>query len=234
MYRTTELLSNSDRGMTIITKGGHLYGYSSLIILLPEYDLGITLLIAGESRALSWLQNKVLTATANTIEEIARGQVKEKYAGTYSSSKINSSVSLDLDGSSGLVINEWVSNGTDFLHEYISFQSNPHEPTHGEAQLVPAGIRRSNGGEVWRATFVPNNREPKSVIDACMINDVDSLMYGGRSLHEFVFILDGSGHASSVEIPALRVTLHKTGDGQLAHQSFNSRALSLAQKYLGL
>ena len=236
MYRTTALLSDCDRGITIITKAGGLYGYSSHIILLPEYDIGITALVAGESKALFWLENKVLTATANTVEEMARSQVKERYAGTYNSPEINSTVSLSLNGSSGLVINEWISNGTDFLHEFTSFQTRQREPVHGRVQLVPAGVHRKNGGEVWRATYVPDVREPKSVIDGCMINDVDSLMYGGRSLHEFVFFLDDNGHAMSVEIPALRVALEKIGGGETTLQSAKRLFLEypLAQIYLGL
>ena len=218
IYRTTDLLRDSDRGMTIITKIGNLFGYFSHVIMLPEYDVAITILVAGDPKARSWLENKVLTATANTVEKIARCQTGMRYGGLYSSSDINSSVSLDLCGSSGLVINEWVSNGTDFLHEFVSLHSGDDEFIKGRVQLVPAGIRRSNGAEVWSATFVPNSRQPKSVIDVCMVNDVDLFMYGDRSLHEFLFFSDDYGHMSEIELPALRITLQRMESPRAWHR----------------
>ena len=45
-------------------------------------------------------------------------------------------------------------------------------------QIVPAKIRPTDGVESWRATVVPDDRESKGVIDFCLINDVDSFIYG--------------------------------------------------------
>ena len=222
IYRTTSLLCDSDRGVTIITKIGNLFGYFSHVIMLPEYDVAITILVAGDSKARSWLGNKVLNATANTVEKIARYRTGTRYGGLYSSSCMNSSVSLDLYGSSGLVIKEWISNGTDFLHEFISLHSNHDDLIEGRVQLVPAGIRRSNGAEVWSATFVPNSRQPESVIDVCMDNDVDLFMYGDRSLHEFLFFSNENGRVGEVEIPALRITLQKMPNAGAVHQLVGS------------
>lgn len=188
IYRTTSLLPDTNRGMTIVTKAGGLFGYSSHAILLPEYDLAIVALVAGDGTALGWLEEQVLSAVSKVIENIARNQAKERYAGTFRSSAINSSVTLSIRGSSGLVIDSWVSNGTDFLLEYVALQSGKRDLTGGKVQLMPAGIRRSNGGEVWRASFIPNKRDHVGVINSCMVNDVDDLMYGDRSLQEFVFL----------------------------------------------
>ena len=222
IYRTTDLLRDSDRGMTIITKIGNLYGYYSQVIMLPEYDVAVTILVAGDAKARSWLENKILPATANTVENIARDQARTRYGGLYRSSNINSSVSLDLCGSSGLVINQWISNGTNFLREFISLHSTDDEFIEGSVQLVPAGIQRSNGAEVWSATFVPNSRQPKSVIDVCLINDVDLFMYGDRSLHEFLFFSDENGHIGEVEMPALRIALQKMAIAGALHHSVGS------------
>lgn len=221
IYRTTDLLRDSDRGMTIITKIGNLYGYFSHIIMLPEYDIAITILVAGDPKARSWLENKVLTPITNIVEKIARHQTRTRYGGLYGSSNINSSISLDLCGSSGLVITEWISNGTDFLHEFVSLHSDD-EFIEGRVQLVPAGIRRSNGAEVWSATFVPKSRQSKSVIDVCMVNDVDLFMYGGRSVHDFLFLLNENGRVSDVELPALRITLQRVATAGALHRLVES------------
>ena len=209
IFRTTNLLSDSDRGVTLITKGGALYGYYSHVILLPEYDLAITVLIAGDSGGLKWLENQVLTATTKLVEETARSQARDRYTGYYKSLQINSSITLELDGSSGLRITSWISNGTDFLPEYVGIHTDQRDPSQGRVQLVPANIRRSSGGEVWHATFVPNNRTPASVIDTCMINDVDVLMYGNRNLQEFVFHANDENEITAVELPGFRAVLQK-------------------------
>ena len=210
IYRTTHLLSDTDRGMTIISKGGALYGYYSKVILLPEYRFAITVLVAGDYPALKWIENQVLKATSQALEFLARSQAAERYAGLYQAHEINSSVVLRLDGSSGLTVDSWISNGTDFLLEFITLQSGQTNLSRGKVQLVPANIERVNDGELWRAAYVPNKRDPTSVIDGCMVNDVDNLMYGGRSLLEFVFLFDDNTAVTGVELPGLRVALQKS------------------------
>ena len=209
IYRTTELLSDSDRGVTLITKGGALYGYYSHIILLPEYDLAITALVAGDSQGLGWLESKVLTATTKLAEDLARRQARDRYAGYYKSLQINSSITFDVTDSSGLTITSWISNGTDFLLEYVGIHTGQRDPSQGRVQLLPAGVRRSSGGEVWHASFVPHKRTADSVIDSCMINDVDTVMYGDRSLQEFVFHANEDEEVTEVELPGFRVVLPK-------------------------
>ena len=208
IYRTTELLSDSDRGVTVITKGGALFGYYSHIILLPEYDLAITALVAGESQALAWLENQVLTATTKFVEDIARSQARDRYTGYYKSLQINSSITLELNGSSGLTITSWISNGTNFLLEYVGIHTGKRDPSQGRVQLVPS-VRRSSGGEVWHVSFVPNKRIADSVIDTCMINDVDTLMYGDRSLQDFIFHANDDDQVTEVELPGFRAVLQK-------------------------
>lgn len=234
IYRTTKLLSDTDRGMTIVTKGGALNGYYSHIILLPEYNFAITVLVAGDSQALGWLEKQVLTATAGVVESIARSQTKKRYAGKYQASGINSSLALELNGSSGLVIDSWISNGTDFLLEYVGIHTGKYDLDQGKVQLLPAGVRRSNGGEVWRASFVPSYQEIESVIDGCMINDVDNLMYGDRSLQEFVFVADGGRKITLLELPGLRVVMEKQSDVERIKQSAGSRGWDAFQHILGL
>lgn len=227
-------MSDTDRGMTIVTKGGALYGYYSHVILLPEYDFGITVLVSGDAQALRWLENQVLTATTRVVESMARSQIKERYAGKYQSSEINSSLALELNGSSGLVIDSWISNGTDFLTEYVSLHTGKRDFDQGRVQLVPAGVSRSNGGEVWRASFVPNYRDIESVIDGCMINDVDDLMYGDRSMQEFIFFKDSRGQVSQVELAGFRAVLEKQPAVERTEQSAGSRGWDVFQHILGL
>ena len=207
--RTTDLLQDSDRGVSIITKAGGLPGYSLHIVLVPEFDLGFTILVAGKYEALQWLDNEVIGKVFRSVETVAREQTSENYAGLYRAYRINSSIELEVNGGSGLVVKSWSSNGTDFLAEYMFTKTGKREAGQGRVQLMPTRTRNSNGDERWRALFVPVLTEVKLPIDGCMINDVDSLMYGGKSIEELVFLFGRDGKATGIELPALRITLHK-------------------------
>ena len=234
IYRTTKLLSDSDRGVTLVTKGGALYGYYSHVILLPEFDLAITVLVAGDSQGREWLGNQVLTATAKLVEDIARSQARDRYTGYYKSLQINSSITFELNGSSGLTITSWISNGTNFLLEYVGIHTGQQDPSQGRVQLIPAGIRRSSGGEAWHASFVSNKRTPDSVIDSCMINDVDTVMYGDRSLQEFVFHANDDGEVTEVELPGFRAVLQKQPKAEAMVRPARCLERTFLQHVLGL
>ena len=234
IYRSTELLSDSDRGVTLITKGGALNGYYSHVILLPEYDLAITILVAGDVQGRVWLENQVLTATAKLVEEISRSQARDRYTGFYKSLQINSSITFELNDSSGLTITSWVSNSTNFLLEYTGIHTGQRDPSQGRVQLVPAGVRRSSGGEVWHASFVPNKRTADSVIDGCMINDVDTLMYGDRNLQEFVFHANDDEKVIDVELPGFRAVLQKQPKMETMVQPARCSGRNYLQHVLGL
>ncbi|KAL8792226.1 MAG: hypothetical protein Q9195_005182 [Heterodermia aff. obscurata] len=234
IYRTTGLIPDSDRGVTLITKGGALYGYYSHIILLPEFDLAITVLVAGESEGREWLEKQVLTATTKLVEDIARSQARDRYTGYYKSLQINSSITFEINGSSGLTITSWISNGTDFMLEYVGIHTGQRDLSQGRIQLVPAGLRRRSGGEAWHATFVPNKRTADSVIDSCMINDVDTVMYGDRSLQEFVFHANNEGEVTEVELPAFRAVLRKHPKAEAMVRPAGCSRWNYFQQILGL
>lgn len=219
--RSTDLLQDTDRGVSLITKAGALAGYSLHIVLVPEFDLGFTVLVAGEYEALKWLDNEVVTKVFGGIETIAREQTSENFAGLYRADGIDSSIELEVNGGSGLIVKSWLSNGTDFLAEYVFLKTSKRGAEQGRVQLIPVKTRDSKGGERWRASFVPPLTETKVPIDGCMINDVDSLMYGGESLEELVFLRDGNGKATGIELPALRITLHRD-TGRIKGKSFRS------------
>ncbi|KAL9592936.1 MAG: hypothetical protein Q9179_006238 [Wetmoreana sp. 5 TL-2023] len=233
IFRTSDLIPDSDRIQTIITKAGSLTGYTSQLLLIPEHDVGIVLLVAGESRALAWLREEMLRNVIPAIETIAREQTNDRLSGTYTASysPIDSSVSVEVQGSWGLVLTSWISNGTDFLTRYVDMRKRKEDGP-GKVQLTPSGIKRGSKGEVWRAQFVPDKVASSGIINTHVITDVDQLNYASRSLDEFVFELDASGNAVEVELPALRVKLRRRPDPEGQH-SFSARLRNL-MKPLGL
>ncbi|KAL9012451.1 MAG: hypothetical protein Q9173_002788 [Seirophora scorigena] len=213
IFRSSGLLPDSDRIQTVITKAGGLRGYTSQLLLIPEYNLGIVVLVAGEGHALAWLREELLKAVVPAVDSIARQQTAERFSGIYISAdkQINSSISVNVQGSSGLVLTSWISNGTDFLATYIQmFQHVSGSAAPGKVQLTPSLTKRGSEGVVWRAEFVPDELLAAArVIDMRLVTDVDTFTYASRSVEEFSFSMDLSGIASKVHLPGLRITLTK-------------------------
>ncbi|KAL8664193.1 MAG: hypothetical protein Q9202_003271 [Teloschistes flavicans] len=235
IFRTSDILSDSDRIQTIVTKAGGLTGYTSQLLLIPEYDVALVLLVAGDGNARNWIREEILKAVVPKLEDMSRRETGDRLTGTYTSSndRINSSLSVEVQGSSGLVVTSWISNSTDFLTKYIDW-STPKERS-GESskvQLIPTGTRREKHGEVWRARYVPRDVPSKGIISMDDINDVDIFNYASRSVEEFVFRTDSLGYADAVELPAFRVTLTKRQEHADSHGSLGAW-VNRAMKPLG-
>ncbi|KAL8839752.1 MAG: hypothetical protein Q9170_001623 [Blastenia crenularia] len=212
IFRTRDLLPDSDRIQTIITKAGGLRGYTSQLLLIPEYDLGLVVFVAGDGHALAWLRDEILKALLPIVEGTTRDQTASGFSGTYKSTDthINSSISIEVQGPSGLVITSWISNATDFLARYVSMSTRAGGVARpGKVQLTSAGTRRGATDEVWRAQFVPDQFPSGGVINMGFITDVDTFTYAARSVEEFVFEIDASGQATAVTLPAFRIKLKR-------------------------
>jgi CubicO group peptidase (beta-lactamase class C family) len=86
IYRTANILPDTDRPVTFVTKSGGLPGYVSIIIIVPDYDLGVTILVGGNERLLSKLRKLVTVPLIEAIERMAFDQMEENYGGTYGKS----------------------------------------------------------------------------------------------------------------------------------------------------
>jgi CubicO group peptidase (beta-lactamase class C family) len=238
IFRTDRILLPDDkrraRTVTFFTKGGGLPGYKTLILLVPEYDLGITFLTAGDETFPEVLVEMVIGPLIRAADKLAARQVKETYVGRYTSPSTeehmaNSTLTLTYTSTHGLEINEWISNSTDVL-SIISkhFPKN----TKFRAQLIPSGLYRDEKqlGEVWRiATVMDRESPPESVLgrwsehennagswsgfapvsDEFCISDVDNIMYAGTPLSEVVFWDrdEKTGMFGKVELPAFGMNL---------------------------
>lgn len=217
IYHTDRVLQDSRRTVRFITKGGGLPGYTSIIILAPDYDLGFTILVAGNSDLLLKLQN-IVTKFIRPAEHHAVQQLKERYAGTYvsSDSKLNSSVKLVAD-ERGLVVTEFISNSSDILN---LGRVKHWIPKNGFAQLVPTLLFRNaedQRGEEWRGQPVEDRSHHDREIwaDFC-ITDIEGPMYAAVPINNVVF-WDQDEHNvfETLELSAFRVNLtraHETAE----------------------
>ena len=145
--RSTKLTPDG-RAVDIITKGGALNQYFSTIILIPEFGLGVTILIAGHSSALWDLRENIIATLVPAADKLVRQEVRAVYAGTWADSDSfwgppnwNWSLKLEVDNlGPGMRVREWVSNGTDFLEVYGRMKVMPSDPDAWEARLIPTGV----------------------------------------------------------------------------------------------
>ncbi len=224
IFRTDKILNNTNRPVTFVTKSGGLPGYISYIMLLPDYDLGITILV-GEDPASSGgdlpsrLRELISVQTVRAAETLAQKTLHHRYVGHYSSStpNLNSSITLSHTPSRGLFLTSFISNGTDFLTTWrplirqLTGGSDAWRP-----QLVPTLLYRDQAelkGERWRMLIVPEGQGGEGVWDDFHITDDDPLSYAGKPLNEVVFWEGGGegGQVEELEMTAFRVRMKRTG-----------------------
>lgn len=145
-------------------------------------------------------------------------QLAERYSGVYVSANgsLNSSLTLAVDPGSkhGLVVREFISNGTDVLSSpllRLALGDDADKPW--RVQLIPTLLYRdklAQKGELWRMLVILDRTGSKHEIwdDFCN-TDVDYPRYAGKPLNEIVFWGNKEGHAVEAELSAFRVKLQR-------------------------
>ena len=216
IFRTTAILTDTNRPVTFITKGGGLAGYYSYVVLIPQYDLAISMLSAGNLGSFESLLESITTPLVRGAEDFAQRNLASTYAGTYDDAHLSSSITLAQSPDKSLHISAWSSNHTDVLaplNEYVSalagtaggiyYQAIPTSETRVQDNLT---------GEVWRFynvldTPAESNTTSQIWNDYCVTN-VDPLDYAGKPFNELVFwFVDGK--VVSVGLTAFNATLEK-------------------------
>ena len=195
----------------------------TVIMVVPEYDLGITILTAGDETFLELIRELVTVPLIQAADKVAKRQVQGAYAGTYKASHLNSSIQLSYSARHGLEITNWISNGTDMLQVIPVQFKIPASKFH--AQVIPTLLFRDEkhqNGERWRILIVtdPSTAGGRGGIweDFC-ISDVDTMMYAGKPLNEMVFWdNDHDGEFETVELTAFRISMTRSENASMKEQ----------------
>ena len=215
--RTNEVVKGlkSTRPLTFITKGGGMPGYTSIMIMVPEYAIGITILVAGNGKALGDLREVVVKEMVSFAEEAAMAELRARYVGTYEDWRSNSSITLAQSDNYGLTVTRWISNGIDTLlglggiyertgglwvmHVLPTLLFEDEDKQEGERwRLFPqkvASEQEGTGGSVW---------------DNFCASDWEITTYAGKPFNEIVF--QGGSHygsSESVQLSGFRSTLYR-------------------------
>ncbi|KAJ0420254.1 beta-lactamase/transpeptidase-like protein [Aspergillus carlsbadensis] len=213
-----EILSlTQPRMISLYTKAGDIGRYSAMMGLSPDHDIGFTILAAGEGNTLAvmTLADLISKFLIPALDQVAKEEAHNSFAGTYSSAPTNSSLEVTTDAGPGLRVLKWTNNGKDILDALSQIQLGPPGQS-VELRLFPTGLR--HGGRLSFRSVRPSRFGTGPgcgpvcgpVTRACrswML--VDGSVYGAMGVDEFVFETGEDGRAISASPRAMRVTLTK-------------------------
>lgn len=225
----TDNITSDGRLIDIYTKSGDLGLYHSQTVLIPDYDIVISLITGGlEASAHPFVTTTLLSGIIQTlipaVEQVGREEAKRVFAGDYADTSSNSSISFKIDEGPGLVISSWQVRGFDVLGHIGAYNFNTlesgeaTETKYVEARVYPTNLDDGKDQTAWRAVFntVPAEQDAKFESSlffkdgACQTwFQQDRKTYNFLSLDEFVFVEGEQGDSASVRNPAFNVTLSK-------------------------
>ncbi|KAI2695119.1 hypothetical protein CBS147317_7871 [Penicillium roqueforti] len=205
----------------LYTKLGDSGYYGGIVVVIPDFDAGFTLLSAStqssrSSEALLAI-DLIVDAILPALMEQAAAEAVQKFAGTYKAEDLNSSLTLAVvpptQPAPGLNITSWISNGTDITALVSTLLGGVG------SRLVPSIISEQASGEIaFRGYTATQGRNPGVGSSSSLfssfydLNDwtmLDQLTWGGITTSLFVFDVEQNGTVKSVTPGAYRVKMTK-------------------------
>lgn len=215
------------RIMNVFTKAGTFRKYTALLSLLKDFNLGFTIMMAGDPALNNFLGADLLGASLiPAYDAVARDEADKLYSVIYVGRDVGSSnplgtawLTISTDPNKpGLGVGPWISNGIDMVQMAYMLQAGlATVPLKPEVRLYYTQLesKANNGGkkQSWKAVFEDTGYPyagPQLFSTACgSWVGVTGVTYGSLPLDEFVFTFDASGRVVSVTKLALRTTYYK-------------------------
>lgn len=219
-------VTKDGRLIEFYTKAGDITTYHSLFVLIPDYNLTITLLNAGPEVSGGLLQtlfSEIVKELLPAVEEAGKDEATKVYGGTYTDNKTNSTLTLSVDDEPGFSITNWTVRGIDIASTYLSIGLPPTFPTPpGEVRfrLYPTGLK-SDTESSWRMMATAGSAEDNDEANALFAwpdgncntwASLDRIVYQLLAHEHFVFTESGKGSdgtAEKLELVGYRVELQK-------------------------
>ena len=217
----------------IYTKLGDSGDYCGLLVLVPDFDLGFTILGASSlgvhTQAVQLITDFLIDSIMPALVTQAQREAATNLAGTYTpkDKNLNTTLTLSVPTSPksppGLVISEWISNGTDIRNRLTTTLVDliPHVPVRAAnpnmVRLVPTIQDVANSGQIAFQAETVNPTGPVTGHLFSRMYDVgdwagtiDQLTYQAIPIDEFVFHVDKkTGKANAVTPSAYHVKLER-------------------------
>ncbi|KAL4942366.1 hypothetical protein BDV06DRAFT_192265 [Aspergillus oleicola] len=206
----------------IYTKLGDSGNYGSIALFIPDFDAGFNVITASSQDKRSSQTQSLIQAVADAVipalAEQAAVELHQNYQGTYVSTTkgLNSSIIFapSKDGTPGLEITSWISNGTVLGPNQITAVVGKTGIFKLRPIISPEG---DEGKIVFRPAFTPQDpvlpRDPSNLFTSFYDGDDNAFLgqttYLQQYVSAFIFDVEADGSASAVELPAWSVKLEK-------------------------
>ncbi|KAI1265503.1 beta-lactamase/transpeptidase-like protein [Xylariaceae sp. FL1019] len=218
----SDTVTEDQRLIEFYTKSGDLGTYNNIMVLIPDYDLVITLLSAGGESSydmVDFATSRIVRSLLPAIEAASKRQADANYVGTFTDDATNSSITFFLDDAPGMVVSDWIMNGINIIEAYPTFASLSTTVVKEDirVRLYPTNLKAGNQTE-WRAVFSTGTKESIAERDSgsyyqggsCVTwASMDRKVYGFKSLDEFIFETNSNGKALELNLRLFNITLRK-------------------------
>ncbi|EXJ82747.1 hypothetical protein A1O3_06562 [Capronia epimyces CBS 606.96] len=214
------------RIVDLYSKSGSVGAYNSWLVLVPDYGIVISVLVASAETAGALPGRLTDLVTFKVLREVAAREESQRFTGRYVSNSTtgqepDSAVELQVNAEEpGLKIRSWISNGVDFLETADAYARSTDSGALQSVHLYPSICKTVDECLTYRAVF-KTAREPASPLSIAEVGGVpqlfdqatgawiavDQLTYGKQPLDEFVFETDSEGRVIGVSNPGLRVKM---------------------------
>ena len=165
--------------------------------------------------------NHIAEAIIPALEAQAASEAMRNFVGTYvpQDTSINSSITIGFNNSdvptalAGLSIDEWISNDVDMVKVHFGGERPFLQPTRSNRQDGEAGqdAFRSSIYPGWNSYLAAQLGPFTGFYDSNWDTwAYDGDRYGSQPVRSLIFDVDADGCATSVYLPALRITLQKS------------------------
>lgn len=213
IIRPNDIAVAFPRAVTIYTKPGGVTGYAAYAVLVPEYNIALTIHAAGgqSGPAVQALLPLVVKPLIVYADRLARAQAAAKYAGTYrlaGSGNGTSSMTLTATEGPGLAISALTVSGVPILQTLAALQTTPY--ANFSARLYPTDPDSlGTAHEAFRMLLDQKTRDAGFAELYCASwNWGDPYRYVSEPLDTFVFEIK-SGKVVGVNLQGWRTTLQK-------------------------
>lgn len=204
IYRTIIGAPENNRVVDLYTKSGNVAGFGAKLVLIPDYDVGFVVMMAGRRGITAdQISGVIVDHLLPALEDAARREAEHKFSGTFIAEHgPNSTVTFSTTAEMpGLGIDRWISNGTDMVQEVFK---SPRS-----FRMYPTNIEEEQGKQIsWRSSYI--FIDDTGTFSACPSwIALGRPQYGIYGLDEFVFELDHNDEVIAVEPKALKIRLVK-------------------------
>lgn len=210
IFRPTDTEIAVPRPIDLYTKAGGVAGYASHAVLIPEYNIALTMHAAGNNAtaAVQTMLPLIAKPLITQTDREARYQASEKYAGEYRSADGKRSVEVVVDDGPGLRMETAVMNGVDIISALAAMQNlNPSDAT---ARLYPMDPDSSQSEKEPWAMLHDRLKEGTTrgfaEQECASWNWGDALRHARQPLDKFVFHVR-EGQAVGLELVAWGPTI---------------------------